>query len=67
MMKYPGWVFSPEQIYVTVWKQSVAGCEHAIYNVICQLRRKLKNSDLIQTMVWKGYRFVEEEVTPGTE
>lgn len=56
--KVSGWVLSPEQIYETVWKESVAGCEHVVYNVICQLRRKLKNPDLIQTVVGRGYRFV---------
>lgn len=58
LAQYPGWVLSPEQIYETVWKECVAGCEHVVYNVICQLRRKLKNPDLIQTMVGRGYRFV---------
>lgn len=57
LAQYPGWVLSPEQIYESVWKESVAGCEHVVYNVICQLRRKLKNPDLIQTMVGRGYRF----------
>lgn len=58
LAQYPGWVLSPEQIYETVWKESVDGCEHVVYNVICQLRRKLKKPDLIQTMVGRGYRFV---------
>ena len=52
--KYPGWVLSPEQIYGAVWKESVAGCEHVVYNVICQLRKKLKNPDMIQTVVEIG-------------
>ena len=56
--KYPGWVLSPEQSYGAVWKESVAGCEHVVYNVICQLRKKLKNPDMIQTVVGRGYRFV---------
>ena len=56
--KYPGWVLSPVQIYGAVWKESVAGCEHVVYNVICQLRKKLKNPDMIQTVVGRGYRFV---------
>lgn len=58
LAQYPGWVLSSEQIYETVWKECVTGCEHVVYNVICQLRRKLKNPDLIQTMVGRGYRFV---------
>lgn len=58
LAQYPGWVFSSEQIYGTVWNEYVAGCEHVVYNVICQLRRKLKNPDIIQTVVGRGYRFV---------
>lgn len=58
LAQYPGWVLSPEQIYETVWKECVAGCKHVVYNVICHFRRKLKNPDLIQTMVGRGYRFV---------
>ncbi len=58
LVQYPGWVLSPEQIYGAVWKESVAGCEHVVYNVICQLRKKLKTPDLIQTVVGRGYRFV---------
>ena len=57
LMQYPGWVLSPEQIYGTVWQGDMAGCEYVVYNVICQLRRKLKNPDVIQTMVGRGYRF----------
>ncbi len=56
--QYPSWVLSTERIYEAVWKENVVGCEHVFYNVICQLRRKLKNPDLIQTMVGRGYRFV---------
>ena len=52
-------ILSGEQIYGAVWKECVAGCEHVVYNVICQLRKKLKNPDLIQTVVGRGYRFVE--------
>lgn len=58
LAQYPGWVLSPEQIYGAVWKECVAGCEHVVYNVICQLRRKLKNPDMIQTVVGRGYKFV---------
>lgn len=36
----------------------MTGCEHVVYNVICQLRKKLKNPYLIQTVVGRGYRFV---------
>ena len=58
LVQYPGWVLSPEQIYEVVWQGNMAGCEHVVYNVICQIRRKLKNPDMIQTVVGKGYKFV---------
>lgn len=58
LTQYPGWVLSPEQIYGVIWKESVAGCEHVVYNVICQLRGKLKSPDMIQTVIGKGYKFV---------
>lgn len=57
LAQYPGWVLSSEQIYETVWQGDMTGCEHVVYNVICQLRRKLKNPDMIQTVVGRGYRF----------
>lgn len=58
LTQYPGWVLSPEQIYGAVWKECVTGCEHVVYNVICQLRKKLKNSDMIKTVIGRGYKFV---------
>lgn len=58
LTQYSGWVLSSEQIYEAVWKGDVTGCEHVVYNVICQLRRKLKNPDLIQTVIGRGYKFV---------
>lgn len=58
LTQYPGWVLSPEQIYDAIWKESVSGCEHVVYNVICQLRKKLKNPDMIRTVIGKGYKFV---------
>ncbi|MDO4340297.1 MAG: winged helix-turn-helix domain-containing protein [Eubacteriales bacterium] len=58
LTQYPGWVLSPEQIYGAIWKESEIGCERVVYNVICQLRRKLKNPDMIQTVIGRGYKFV---------
>lgn len=54
LAQYLDWVISPEQIYEIVWKESMTECEYVVYNVICQLRRKLKNPDLIQTMIGRG-------------
>ncbi len=59
LVQYPGWVLSPEQIYKAVWQEDAIGCERVVYNVICQIRRKLKNPDLIQTVIGRGYKFVE--------
>lgn len=53
-----GWVFSHEQIYEAVWQEEAIGCERVVYNVICQLRKKLKNPDMIQTVIGRGYKFV---------
>ena len=58
LTKYPGWVLAPAQIYMAVWQEDAVSCEHVVYNVICQLRRKLKNPDMIQTVIGRGYKFV---------
>ena len=58
LAQYPGWVLSSEQIYDAIWQGDMAGCEHVVYNVICQLRRKLRDPNVIQTVVGRGYRFV---------
>lgn len=58
LAQYPGWVLSSEQIYGAVWQEDMIGCGNVIYNVICQLRKKLKNPDMIQTVIGRGYKFV---------
>lgn len=58
LTQYPGWVLSPEQIYGAIWKENEIVCERVVYNVICQLRRKLKNPDMIRTVIGRGYKFV---------
>lgn len=57
LIQYPGWVLSPEQIYEAVLQGDMAGCENVVYNVICQLRRKLKKTDMIRAVVRRGYGF----------
>ena len=64
LMKYPGWVRSPEQIQEAVWQEDTVGCERVIYNTICQLRRKLKNPDMIQTVIGRGYKFIGQGNPP---
>lgn len=54
LTQYSGWVLSAEQIYKAVWQEDTIGCERVVYNVICQLRRKLKNTDMIQTVIRRG-------------
>lgn len=58
LTQYPGWVLSTEQIYRNVWKEDMTGNEHVVYNIICQLRKKLKNPAVIQTVKDHGYKFV---------
>ncbi len=59
---HPGWVFSKEQIYESVWKEDGENCGTAVTNVISQIRRKLKqenpNGGYIRTVVGSGYKFM---------
>lgn len=59
LAQYPDWVLSASQIYEAVWKEELAGCEHVIYNVIYQLRKKLGDSSIVETVKDHGYRLVE--------
>lgn len=56
--QYPGWVLSAKQIYYAVWQEDMAGNEHVIYNIVCQLRKKLKDPAIIQTVKDHGYKFM---------
>ena len=59
---HPGWGFSKEQIYESVWKEAGENCGTAVTNVISQIRRKLKqenpNGGYIRTVVGSGYKFM---------
>ena len=57
LAQYPGWVLSTKQIYRAVWQGDIGGCDHVVYHVICQLRRKLRNQGMIQTVIGRGYKF----------
>lgn len=57
LAKHPGWVFSKEQIYESVWKEDPKHCGSAVVNVISQIRRKIGN-DYIETVINCGYKFV---------
>lgn len=55
---YPGWVLTPSQIYMAIWQEDPIDCKHIICNTVCQLRRKLGNAELIQTVTSYGYKFI---------
>ena len=55
---YPGWVLTPTQIYTSIWHEDPIDCNHIIRNTVCQLRRKLGNADLIQTVTGYGYKLI---------
>ncbi len=58
LAKHPGWVLSTEQIYQAVWGNGLLNCEHIVYNIICQIRKKLNCPEIIQTVVNRGYKLV---------
>ena len=54
--QYPGWVFSKEQIYEAVWRETGDRCGTAVVNVISQIRRKI-GERYIKTVIGSGYKF----------
>ena len=64
LMRHPGWIFSKEELYETIWKEPGEFCGSAVANVVSQIRRKLRmagaKQDYIQTVVNSGYRFLKE-------
>lgn len=55
LAEHPNWVFSKEQIYKAVWKESGDGGA-AVTNVISQIRRKIGDG-YIKTVIGSGYKF----------
>ena len=55
LAQHPGWVFSKEQIYENVWKESGDGGA-AVVSVVSQIRRKIGDR-YIKTVIGSGYRF----------
>jgi len=53
LAQHPGWVFSKEQIYEAVWRETGDRCGTAVVNVISQIRRKR----YIKTVIGSGYKF----------
>ena len=55
---------STEQIYQAVWKEDMLNCEHVVYNIICQIRKKLNCLEIIQPVLFMaGFynRFQDED------
>lgn len=44
-------------LLTSIWHEDPIDCNHIIRNTVCQLRRKLGNADLIQTVTGYGYKF----------
>lgn len=55
LTRYPGWVFSREQIYEAVWKENSDGGA-AVTNVVSQIRKKIGDR-YIKTVIGSGYKF----------
>ena len=55
LAQHPGWVFSKEQIYENVWKDSGDGGA-AVLSVVSQIRRKIGDK-YIKTVIGSGYKF----------
>lgn len=55
LARHPGWVFSREQIYEALWKESGDGGA-AVTNVVSQIRKKIGDR-YIKTVIGSGYKF----------
>lgn len=60
LAQYPNWVLTPEQIYEAVWEEEPINSKTVVRNVICQLRKKLRQApsgkEYIKTIVGTGYK-----------
>lgn len=60
-MKHPGVVFSRESLIRELFGNSLSSHSRTIDNMICQLRKNIKKSDLIiETVPKMGYRLVQK-------
>ena len=60
LMHHPNIIFSPEEIYESVWKEKPYNCRQIISVHMCHIRTKLEQdpSQRFLTSFWKkGYRF----------
>ena len=65
LAQHPKWVYSAEQIYAAVWRESDGQCGNAVSKIISQLRRKLTPDTpyggYIHTISGRGYKFESPE------
>lgn len=66
LAKHPGEIYTPDQIYDSVWEMPINKGQKSLQVIMGRIRRKLyelcPDHDYIQTKRYKGYLFV-----PGTE
>ena len=62
LAEHPGCIFSKQQIYEAVWRETDGDSDAAVTNVISRIRKKLDPDDpthgCIRTVVNSGYKFV---------
>ncbi len=70
LAKHPGELFTPEQIYDSVWKAPMNKGQKSLQVIMGRIRRKLydicPDHDYIQTKRYKGYLFVPLEAKKQT-
>ena len=64
LAKHPGKIFTPDQIYDSVWKTPINKGQKSLQVIMGRIRKKLyeicPDHDFIQTKRYKGYLFVPE-------
>ena len=62
LAKHPGKIFTPDQIYDSVWKTPINKGQKSLQVIMGRIRKKLyeicPDHDFIQTKRYKGYLFV---------
>ena len=47
-----------QRAWSSIELKDMLNCEHVVYNIICQIRKKLNCPEIIQTVVNRGYKLV---------